>query len=150
MCGRFVQTLDADDYAEFFGAAVSATESLAPSYNVAPAKQVYAVAEHEGERLLGTFRWGLVPSWAKDPKIGSRQINARAETAADKPAFRSSFRRRRCIIPADGFFEWQKRETGGKVPHYLHGAAGAPLALAGLWASLRTRRPRSGWSPARS
>ena len=135
MCGRFVQALDADDYAGFFGAAVSATESLAPSYNVAPTRQVYAVAEHQGERLLGTFRWGLVPFWAKDPGIGARHINARVETAASKPAFKDSFRHRRCIIPADGFFEWQKRETGGKVPHYLHAAAGSPLALAGLWAS---------------
>jgi len=142
MCGRFVQALDARDYAGYFGATVSIDESLAPSYNVAPTKTVYAVAGHQGKRLLGTFRWGLVPFWAKDPGIGSRHINARAETAADRPAFRDSFRHRRCIVPADGFFEWQQRETGGKVPYYLHSPDGSPLALAGLWASWKP--PESG------
>lgn len=92
------------------------------------------MAEHEGKRLLGSFRWGLIPFWAKDIKIGARNINARSESAADKPAFRDSFLKRRCLIPADGFYEWQ-RLPKGKLPHYFYAADHRPLALAGLWAS---------------
>ena len=103
MCGRFVQALDPAEYADYFGAAEAFSEALRPSYNVAPTRQIYAVASAEGQRQLGVFRWGLIPHWAKDPGIGSRMINARAETLAEKPAFRDSFRRRRCLIPADGF-----------------------------------------------
>jgi putative SOS response-associated peptidase YedK len=136
MCGRFVQAGDPGEYAAYFGADLALRERLEPSYNVAPTRRVYAVAEHEEARLLGTFRWGLVPFWAKDEKIGSRHINARAETLADRPAFRDSFLHKRCIIPADGFFEWERRPSGGKLPHYVH-RADAPLALAGLWASWR-------------
>lgn len=141
MCGRFVQALDPADYADYFGAEPAISESLAPSYNVAPTKQVYAVAEHDGRRMLGTFRWGLVPWWAEDPGIGSRHINARAETLAERPAFKDSFLHKRCIVPADGFYEWQRRPEGGKLPHYIH-RSGEPLALAGLWASWKD--PASG------
>lgn len=137
MCGRFVQAQDPATYAEFFGAApVENLETAAPSYNVAPTDTVYAIAEHDGVRNLGRFRWGLIPFWAKDKGIGSRHINARAETIASKAAFRDSFSTRRCLIPVDGFFEWQKRAKG-KLPHYIYRADGAPLALAGLWASWR-------------
>lgn len=136
MCGRFVQAQDPSRYAEYFGADVTASESLAPSWNVAPTDRVYAVAEHEGRRLLGTFRWGLIPWWAKEAGIGARHINARAESAAAKPAFRDSFAGRRCLIPADGFFEWEKRQKG-KLPHYIYRGDGRPMALAGLWASWR-------------
>jgi len=137
VCGRFVQAQDPATYAEFFGAApVENLEAAAPSYNVAPTNRVYAVADHEGERRLVRFRWGLIPFWAKDKGIGSRHINARAESVATKPSFRDSFLTRRCLIPADGFFEWQKR-TRGKLPHYIYRADAAPLALAGLWASWR-------------
>ncbi|MCJ7726790.1 MAG: SOS response-associated peptidase [Acidimicrobiia bacterium] len=142
MCGRFVQAQDPATYAEFFGAApVENLESAAPSYNVAPTDTVYAVAAHEGERRLVRLRWGLVPFWAKDMAIGSRHINARAEGIATKAAFRDSFVAKRCLIPADGFFEWQKRPRG-KLPHYLPRADGDPFALAGLWASWRD--PESG------
>jgi len=135
MCGRFVQAQDPATYAEFFGAApVENLETLSPSYNVAPTTKVLAVAEYDGDRRLGRFRWGLIPSWAKEMGIGNRLINARAETIATKPAFRSSFKSRRCLIPADGFFEWQKR-VKGKLPHYLYRVDGDPLAIAGLWAS---------------
>jgi putative SOS response-associated peptidase YedK len=134
MCGRFVQAVDPESYAVVFGAEVVVTEALAPSYNVAPTDQVYAVAEHEGRRLLGTFRWGLVPWWADDVRIGAKHINARAETVATKPAFKDSFARKRCIVPVDGFYEWERKEAG-KLPHYVHAADGSPLALAGLWAS---------------
>ncbi len=141
MCGRFVQSHDASFYADVFQVESIRTEMLSSSYNVAPTDSVYAVAEHDGERLLGAFRWGLIPWWAKDRKIGARNINARAETAAEKPAFRDSFVKRRCLIPADGFYEWQ-RLPKGKLPHYIHRADDRPLALAGLWATWKD--PESG------
>ncbi len=134
MCGRFVQSHDPGFYADAFRVETIRTESLPSSFNVAPTDEVYAVAEHDGERLLGAFRWGLIPFWAKDRKIGARNINARSETAAEKPAFRDSFVKRRCLIPADGFYEWQ-RLPKGKLPHYIYRADTKPLALAGLWAS---------------
>lgn len=135
MCGRFVQAQSAQSYAEHFGAAIQVPEALAPSWNVAPTDRVYAVAEHDGERLLGAFRWGLIPWFADDPRVGAKHINARAETVATKAAFKDSLVRRRCLIPADGFYEWERREPGGKVPHFIHHADGTPLALAGLWGS---------------
>ncbi len=138
MCGRFVQSSEPETYAEAFHVDRTVTEKIPPSYNVAPTDPVYAVAEHDGERLLGSFRWGLIPFWAKDRKIAARNINARAETVADKPAFRDSFATRRCLIPADGFYEWQKKPKG-KLPHYIYPPEGTPLALAGLWASWRDR-----------
>lgn len=134
MCGRFVQAHDPSFYAEAFGGAVLQTASRPPSYNVAPTDPVYAIAEHDGERLLGSFRWGLIPWWAKDRRIAVRNINARAETLSERSSFRDSFAHRRCLIPADGFFEWQHRSRG-KLPHYIYRADGRPLALAGLWSS---------------
>lgn len=113
------------------------TEALDASWNVAPTDTVYAAAEtrpHDGEpgrRLLGTYRWGLVPSWAKDPSVGSRMINARAETLEKK--FGKAFERRRCLIPADGFYEWERRDDGTKQPWFIHRADGAPMVFAGLW-----------------
>ena len=107
---------------------------VTPSYNVAPTQQVAAVLEDEGGRRLEMLRWGLVPSWADDPEIGARMINARSETAPEKPSFRSAFRRRRCLIAADGFYEW-KRENGGKQPYYFRMQDGRPFAFAGLWES---------------
>ncbi|MCB1247363.1 MAG: SOS response-associated peptidase [Acidimicrobiia bacterium] len=106
MCGRFVQVEKPEFYAEHFSTEFVRTETITPSFNVAPTMPVYAVAEHEGTRVLTSFRWGLVPFWAKDIKIGSRAINARVESAPDKPIFRDSFRERRCIVPLDGFYEW--------------------------------------------
>jgi len=138
MCGRFVQAQSAQSYAAHFGAMVSLDEQVKPSWNVAPTDRVYAVAEHEGSRLLGAFRWGLIPWFAKDAKVGSRHINARAETAASTATFRDSFARKRCLIPADGFYEWEKRESGGKLPHFIHHGDGTPLALAGLWSSWKS------------
>ncbi|MCZ7534077.1 MAG: SOS response-associated peptidase [Acidimicrobiia bacterium] len=138
MCGRFVQVEKPEFYAEHFGVDVVRTETIKPSWNVAPTMDVYAVAEHDGERVLTSFRWGLVPFWAKDPKIGNRAINARVETAADKPMFRDSFASRRCLIPLDGFYEWERKEKG-KLPHYIHNKDGSPLSAAGLWASWRDK-----------
>ena len=137
MCGRFVQAQSPQSYAAHFGAALGVDEGLDPSWNVAPTDAVYAVAVHEGERTLGTFRWGLIPWYADSPKVAARHINARAETVASKPAFKESFLRKRCLIPADGFYEWEKLESGGKLPHYIHATGGEPLALAGLWGSWR-------------
>lgn len=134
MCGRFVQAAEPETYADVFRVDRLVGDALPPSYNVAPTDPVYAVAEHDGERLLVSFRWGLIPWWARDRKIAARNINARAETVAEKPAFRRSFETRRCIVPADGFYEWQ-RKPKGKLPHYIYRADAAPLALAGLWAA---------------
>ena len=134
MCGRFVQAQPINEYAEWFGVSSVKTESLKVSYNVAPTDEVYAVAEHEGERLLGTFKWGLLPWFAKDRKQAARAINARVETVAEKPSFKDSFVRRRCIIPADGFYEWERKEKG-KLPHFIYAADRSPLPLAGLWSS---------------
>lgn len=136
MCGRFVQALEPRVYAEHFGADLIKAEALDPSWNVAPTDGVYAVAAHEGERQLGTFRWGLIPWWAKDRKSAARNINARSETVASTPAFRDSFLKRRCIVPADGFYEWEQKPKG-KLPHFIRAESGLPLALAGLWASWR-------------
>jgi putative SOS response-associated peptidase YedK len=134
MCGRFVQVEKPEFYAEHFGVEVIRTETLAENYNVAPTQQMYAVAEYDGARVLTSLRWGLVPFWAKDPKIGNKAINARSESAADKPMFRASFADKRCLIPIDGFYEWE-RKAKGKLPHFIRHADGTPLAAAGLWSS---------------
>ncbi|MEZ5174864.1 MAG: SOS response-associated peptidase [Acidimicrobiia bacterium] len=136
MCGRFVQVEKPEFYAKHFAVDVVRTETITPSWNVAPTMDVYGVAEHEDERVLTSFRWGLVPFWAKDPKIGARAINARIETAPDKPMFRDSFATRRCLIPLDGFYEWE-RKAKGKLPHYIRNRDRTPLSAAGLWASWR-------------
>lgn len=140
MCGRFTSRTPAADLAEYFGVDEVVAPELGARFNVAPTDEVYAVAETtDGTRRLGTFRWGLVPFWADDLKIGARMINARAEGVADKPAFRRAFERRRCIVPADGFYEWER--TGGKrmQPWYIRRADGAPLTFAGLWESWRPK-----------
>ena len=107
-------------------------ETLDPSWNVAPTDSVYAVIQgKDGHRRLGTLRWGLVPHWARDPSIGSRMINARAETLESK--FRTTFERRRCLIPADGFYEWEKKDDGTRQPWFITRSDGAPMVFAGLW-----------------
>jgi putative SOS response-associated peptidase YedK len=132
MCGRFTLAISPDQLREAFPW-LEAAEAPPPRFNIAPSQPV-AVIPNEGERRLDYFVWGLVPSWAKDPKIGSRMINARAETVAEKPSFRAAFRRRRCLIPASGFYEW-KAEPGSKrkTPHYIQLKSGQPFAFAGLW-----------------
>ncbi|CAN5816973.1 SOS response-associated peptidase [soil metagenome] len=142
MCGRFVSAAPPDEIARYFsvGRVEVAEEAHAPRYNVAPTDDVYVVVESEGERRLAAHHWGLVPFWADDPSVGSRMINARAEGIADKGAYKAAFARRRCIVPADGFYEWRK--TAGKAPNqplYLRRADGEPLALAGLWEEWRSR-----------
>lgn len=136
MCGRFVSVTDADGLVEFFTIDERQVDDLAPNVNVAPTEQVPAVVEHDHRRALTTFRWGLVPHWADDLKIGSRLINARDDSLATKPAFRDAFARHRCIIPADGFYEW-RREGKSRIPFHVTARDGSPLALAGLWAVWR-------------
>jgi putative SOS response-associated peptidase YedK len=131
MCGRYTLSTPAGRLAEEFQLDDGAVD-LTPSYNVAPTQEVAAVLEKDGKRRLEMLRWGLVPSWADDPEIGARMINARSETAPEKPSFRRAFRSKRCLIPADGFYEW-KREPGGKQPYYFHMHDGRPFAFAGLW-----------------
>ena len=130
MCGRIALHHSDDVILEHFGVE-QAEIDLEPRYNNAPSQPV-AVVLREGARALAEHRWGLIPSWAKDPKIGNRMINARSETVAEKPAFRSALRARRCLIPASGFYEW-KKEGQQRVPSYIHRADTAPLGLAGLW-----------------
>ncbi len=109
------------------------TESVPPSPNVAPTERVRAVVEHDRRRALVTFSWGLVPHWSKDRRGASRMINARAETLTERPAFRDAFARRRCLLPADGWYEWVRRPDGTALPHLITRRDGGPLALAGLW-----------------
>lgn len=133
MCGRFTLFSEPGDLARLFAVDEVRTDPMPPRYNIAPTQEVYAVAEHpEGARRLGTLRWGFVPHWAKEARSGP--INARAETLREKPMFRDSFVKRRCIIPADGFYEWREDpQTGAKLPHYARRSDHTPLAFAGLW-----------------
>lgn len=132
MCGRFSITGDLDFYAEYFGVDEVVTGPLEKSWNVAPTDPVYVIRESDGRRQLGSMRWGLVPHWAKDTR--SIQINARSETVATTAAFRDSFARKRCLIPGDGFYEWEPPEEG-RTPHWVYRADGHPMVFAGIWAT---------------
>ena len=142
MCGRFTTTTPASVVADFFDAETELADED-PNFNVAPTSDVMVVYEGDnGQRRLDLMFWGLVPSWAESPAIGSRLINARSETAAEKPSFRSAFRRRRCILPVDGFYEWvQVPERKKKQPVYISARDRTPLAFAGLW---ETWKPKDG------
>lgn len=133
MCGRYTITIDADQAREDLGLAQMPAD-FQPRYNVAPTQPVVVVA-NTGERKAEWMNWGLIPFWAKDPSIGSRMINARAETIQEKPAFKNAFTKRRCLILADGFYEWKKGAgPGGRSqPYYFRLADGKPFAFAGLW-----------------
>lgn len=146
MCGRFVSVSSPTLVAERFDVKEQAVETHEANYNVTPRTEIYVVRERaEHGRQLRLLRWGLVPSWAKDVKIGDRMINARAETLAEKPAFRKLLLTHRCIIPADGFYEW-KRTSGAKQPMFIHRRDGEPLAFAGLWAAWKDRAdPDAEW-----
>lgn len=152
MCGRFVSASPPDELARYFDAEAP-EDVLDRSYNVAPTNDVYAVTVDGGLRRIQAYHWGLVPKWAKDPKMGSRMINARAESLAEKNAYKSAFRRKRCIVPADGFYEWQALPDGKrKQPHYIHRPDGEPLAFAGLWEVWHgpDKQSRNGDPPLRS
>jgi putative SOS response-associated peptidase YedK len=134
VCGRYVTVSSPALLAERFHVTEIRPPALEPSYNVAPRADVPVVAERHGERVLDVLRWGLIPSWAKDAKIGDRMINARAETLRTSNAFKRAFERRRCILPADGFYEWQTVEAKRpKVPWFIRRRDGEPLAFGGLW-----------------
>ena len=131
MCGRFAFYSPTEAAAALFG--VSGAVDVQPRYNIAPTQYVAAIRNGEDEqREIVKLRWGLVPFWAKDPSIGNRMINARAETVAEKPAYRAAYRHRRAIVLADGFYEW-KREGDTKTPYFITLDSGEPFALAGLW-----------------
>ena len=147
MCGRYASSRKPDDLVEEFDIRTSELPQLEPDWNVAPTKEVYAVLERppsgepeeEPERQLRALTWGLVPFWAKDPSVGSRMINARMESVADKPAYRRAFERRRTILPADGYYEWYPTEEltragkPRKQPYFIRPADGGVLAMAGLY-----------------
>jgi putative SOS response-associated peptidase YedK len=163
MCGRFVSASPPERIAAYFGADVD-VEALGPNYNVAPTNDIYAVVATPSDddpgtthRALQAFQWGLLPVWAKDRKVGQKMINARAETLAEKPAFKGVFRKHRCIIPMDGFYEWRAGAADGPVgksgkplkqPFFIHRVDGEPLAVAGLWSAWRDRsdeQPSGEW-----
>lgn len=139
MCGRFTLTVSSEAVLELFQLAEG--PPLRPRYNITPSQPVAVVRAMQGAasgqadgavRELTFMRWGLIPHWAKEPGIGAKMINARAETAAEKPSFRTPFRRRRCLIAADGYYEW-RGEGGKKQPYYIHMKHRGPFAFAGLW-----------------
>lgn len=138
MCGRFVSVASPELLAERFGIDEVRTEDLGARYNVTPRALVYGVTAVGGSRTLEAFRWGLVPFWAKDLKIGDRMINARAETVAEKPAYRHAFSKQRCLVPATAFYEWQKLSgRRAKQPWVFRPRDGEPFAFAGLWETWR-------------
>jgi putative SOS response-associated peptidase YedK len=156
MCGRFVSKTSPQVLGEYFGVDETAIVEHEPDFNVTPRREIITVSEHEATRVLGLMRWGLIPSWAKDTAIGDKMINARAESVAEKPAFKRALAKRRCIITADGFYEWmklddppeeeaalmlagvdgppsKKKPKVRKQPMYIHARDDAPLAFAGIF-----------------
>lgn len=133
MCGRFVLKILKAELIDVFD--LASCEDYPAGYNIAPGTDIPVIRRSpEGLRVLHRLRWGLIPHWAKDPAIGARLVNARSESVTDKPAFRDAFRRRRCLVPADGFYEW-KVEGKMRQPYYFSAPSGAPLALGALWES---------------
>jgi putative SOS response-associated peptidase YedK len=135
MCGRFAQQRPASELAEIF-AAEPLADDPGPRFNVAPTDEALVVVQRDDRRAITAYRWGLIPHWAENAKVGSRMFNARAETLPTSPAFRDALVRRRCLVPVDGFYEW-KREGTVRQPFLIGRADGMPLTLAGLWAGWR-------------
>jgi len=131
MCGRVVIASSPEEFAEYLGATAIAETLAGPDHNLAPSRQLPLVWDSGSDRTLGLARWGLVPSWAPDASFGERTFNARAETVAVKPSFRAAVKRRRCLVPVDGYYEWAAGTP--KQPWFIHGSDARPLALAGLW-----------------
>lgn len=132
MCGRFTLTLDSKQIKDAYPW-LNVPPGIQPRYNVAPSQPI-AVVPNDGKQRLDFYVWGLIPSWAKDPSIGNRMINARGETLAEKPSFRNAYKRRRCLILADGFYEWKTAEgRKSKIPMFIHLKDRKPFAFAGLW-----------------
>lgn len=140
MCGRYANFLDEQDLRDAFAVAEAAEDArlLPPSWNIGPMQLAPIVTltpvggDAPPHRRLIAARWGLVPTWAKDPSMGARMFNARSETVAEKPSFRAAFAQRRCLVPANGYYEWQARD-GGKQPYFIYPEDASPLAFAGLW-----------------
>jgi len=133
MCGRYLLKTTAEELRRLFG--FIEMPNLAPRYNVAPTQEVPVVRQRRnpaGERTIQNLRWGLVPAWAEDPKLGTRMINARSETLLEKPAFRTAFRRRRCLVPADGYYQWREGDKA-KEPFLVTRRDGQAFAFAGIW-----------------
>ncbi len=142
MCGRFTLTASPEEVECAFE--LDETPALRPRFNIAPGQFVATItADAEGRRCLEMRRWGLGPSWAKDEKIGSRMINARSETASEKPSFRAAMRKRRCLVPVDGFYEWTSAGAGAKQPHWIARPDRGCFAIAGLWERWKT--PDQAW-----
>ncbi len=142
MCGRFSLFEEKADLVEKYSVLRDLTGEVVPRWNISPTQQVLAVIEEESERCLANLRWGLVPFWAKDPSIGSRMINARLEGVEESKAYRNAFKKRRCLIPASGFYEWKKLGGGPKSPkqpYFIHFNDDSPMTFAGIWET---------WSPA--
>ena len=134
MCGRIALFTPPTRLARLLEASLAAgLETVEPSWNIGPLRHLFAAHESDEGRLLERYRWGLVPSWAKDPSIANRLFNARAETVAEKPSFRSAFAKRPCVIPVDGFYEWDHRPGRAKAAHYFHRGDAEPVLLAGLF-----------------
>ncbi len=133
MCGRFAITLPNDAMAQLFAARPANALPSVPNYNVCPTNQVHVVRSDQGQRRLDALRWGFLPHWYKSETAGPLLINARAETLAEKPAFRAACRERRCLIVATGFYEWTKSEDGKRLPWYIARTDAAPIAFAGVW-----------------
>jgi putative SOS response-associated peptidase YedK len=137
MCGRFAFYSPSEATAALFG--VNDSLEVQPRYNIAPTQYIAAIrCDEDEDRELTMLRWGLIPPWAKDPGIGKRMINARAETVAEKPSYRVGYRKQRCLVLADGFYEWHT-EAAGKVPYFFSLASGEPFAFAGLWENWRSK-----------
>lgn len=137
MCGRVALFSPPIRFARLLNATVAAglEEETHPSWNVGPQRRLFGITEHEGTRVLDRYRWGLLPRWAKDPSVSNRLFNARSETVAEKPSFRAAFKKRPCIIPVDGFYEWDHRPGREKQPHFFTRVDAEPLLLAGLYES---------------
>ncbi|MEA2715827.1 MAG: hypothetical protein QOI99_144 [Actinomycetota bacterium] len=134
MCGRVVSSSSVAQLVDWLNVDEVVAPDLAPSWNVAPGRELYAVVgTRAGTRRLGLMRWGLVPSWSADPSSGPRPINARAESLLGRPAFADAVAHRRCLVPVDGFYEWRRLPSGARQPWFVEPAAGGPLVLAGLW-----------------
>ena len=133
MCGRFALTLPDDAMANLFEATLSNDLAPLPNYNICPTNQIHTVTSDDGQRRLRPMRWGFIPHWYKTENGGPLLINARAETIAEKPAFKAACRERRCLVPATGFYEWTKDEDGNRLPWYIHPTEGDLIAFAGVW-----------------
>jgi len=134
MCGRYVLFTCSEELISYFG--LDSSTGHGPHYNIAPSAIVPVIRQSpQGQRVADLLRWGLIPNWSKDPMIGARLNNARAESITEKPSFRSAYRQRRCLIPANGFYEWQEVPGEKKQPWYIHLKSDMPMAMGGLWES---------------